>query len=227
MAQLKAAAHELRHAETSAALACEAAAWDADAARGGALVRGAGGSRVGFTTGFGTSFTTFFGFGFGLGGGIRTTSGLGAGASSGTGITCGCSTTSGSASVICGPGVTSGGVSLGGATSRGASSIITTDGGSPADRKSRTYKIQKTIAAWTRTTATAANNQRRSDGSSSTGKTRICDRVGHSVGGRAGNHAGGRHGFGSKGLASKGKGLAGTAPPVGAVSSMPTSPILR
>ena len=34
-------------------------------------------------------------------------------------------------------------------------------GGSPADCKSRMYKIQKTIAAWTRMTTAAAKTQRR------------------------------------------------------------------
>ena len=38
---------------------------------GGALVRGAGGSRARFTTGFGISLTIFFGFGFAFGGVIK------------------------------------------------------------------------------------------------------------------------------------------------------------
>ena len=57
----------------------EEAARAAAAARGGALVRGAGGSCARFTTGFGISFTIFFGFGFGLCGVISTTFGFGAG----------------------------------------------------------------------------------------------------------------------------------------------------
>ena len=126
----------------------EEAARAADcAARGGALVRGAGGSCTRFTTGFGISFSIFFGFGFGLCGGVSTTLGFGTGASSGTGIVCCCSTSSGCASVIWGPGVTSAGDCVGGATSRGASSIMIAAGGSPPARRSRIYKIQKTIAA--------------------------------------------------------------------------------
>src|ERR1019366_6051843 len=170
--QLKAAAQELRQAEVSAAFASrEDAALAAASTRGGALVRGAGGSCTRFTTGFGTSFTIFFGFGFGLCGAISTTFGLGAAGSSGTGIVSGCSASSGSASVICGPGAVSEGISAGGAASTGASSLITTAGGSPADGNSRMYISQNTIAAWTRTTAAAANIQRRSHGSSSAGKT--------------------------------------------------------
>ena len=62
------AAQALRAAAADAEVlaACEEAARDAVAdARGGALVRGAGGSCSRFTTGFGISFSIFFGFGGG------------------------------------------------------------------------------------------------------------------------------------------------------------------
>jgi hypothetical protein len=85
-------AQELRQAAASATFEPRVSA-----ARGGALVRGAGGSRTRFTTGFGLSFTIFLGFGFGFGGVIRTTAGFGNGGSSGIVIVCGGSTPSGSA----------------------------------------------------------------------------------------------------------------------------------
>jgi hypothetical protein len=159
-----------RQAAASAALAArEDAVADAAAAARGALVCGAGGSCVRLTTGFGVSMPIFFGFGFGFGGLIKTTAGFDSGGSSRTAIVCGGSAFSGSACVICGPRVGSGGTSDGGALSTGASSIIITAGGVPADPGSRMNISQNAIPAWTAATVAAANIHRHSARSSSAG----------------------------------------------------------
>ena len=135
--------------------ACDEAARAADcAARAGALVRGAGGSRFGFTTGFGIGFTIFFGCGLGFGASSEPRRALAR------------------AELrhrnrllrfdLFGLGLRHlrsrrdlGGVSAAGETARGASSIIIAAGGSPP-AASRIYMSQKTKAAWTRTTVAAA-----------------------------------------------------------------------
>ncbi len=101
--------------------------------RAGAVVRGAGGSWVRLTTGFGNIFTIFLGFGFGFAFGavINTASGFCAGGSSGTAIVSGGSTSSGWASVICGPGVMSTTDSDADATSKGSSAISTAGAPNP------------------------------------------------------------------------------------------------
>jgi hypothetical protein len=163
------AAQALRQAAATAALtAGAAAALDVVAARG-ALVRGAGGSRTRFARGFGASFTIFFGFGFAFGGVIKTTAGFGARGSSRTAIDCGGPAFSGSALVICGPGVASGGVSDGGAMSTGESSIIIAARGDPARLVARTCKSQNTIIPCTRTTTDAAKIHRLSESLSAAG----------------------------------------------------------
>ncbi len=110
---------------------CRPAEARAEAACAGAVVRGAGFSWVGWITRlWGISFGCLTGFTFGVG--VRTASGFGIIGRSGTTIFSGSTTSSGSDSVINGPGGASTKLSDGSESDTGASSIMTASGGAPA-----------------------------------------------------------------------------------------------